>query len=41
MEAYKTYAEQTLIRTCDCDGSGCWRPSAMMELMQEVAGMQC
>ena len=41
METYKTYAEQVLIRTCDCDGSAYWRPSAMMELMQEIAGMQC
>ena len=35
---YKTYQEEFLLRTCDCDFTGMWRPSAIMETMQELAG---
>ena len=35
----KTYEQELLLRTCDCDFTGCWRPSAIMEAMQEMAGI--
>ena len=35
----KTYQEEILLRTCSCDFMGTWRPSAILETMQEVAGM--
>lgn len=35
----KTYREDFLIRTCDCDFMGEWRPSAILTAMQEIAGM--
>lgn len=35
----KTYREEMLIRTCNCDFRGTWRPSAILEMMQEVSGM--
>ena len=35
---YKTYQEEFVLRTCDCDFTGAWRPSAIMQLMQELAG---
>ena len=34
----KQYKEETLLRTCHCDFTGQWRPSAILETMQEVAG---
>ena len=34
----KQYKEETLLRTCHCDFMGQWRPSAILETMQEVAG---
>lgn len=34
----KQYKEETLLRTCNCDFTGQWRPSAILETMQEVAG---
>ena len=39
MEKPKTYRESQLIRTCDCDMMGTWRPSAILTAMQETAGM--
>lgn len=35
----KTYEQELLIRTCDCDFTGSWRPSAIMEAMQELSGI--
>ncbi|MBR5110992.1 MAG: hypothetical protein IK099_12470 [Clostridia bacterium] len=35
---YKTYQEEFLLRSCDCDFMGSWRPSAVMQTMQEIAG---
>ncbi|MBR4080712.1 MAG: hypothetical protein IKK21_02850, partial [Clostridia bacterium] len=35
----KKYQEDFIIRTCNCDMTGHWRPSAILETMQEVAGM--
>mgnify|MGYP007008392966 CR=1 FL=1 len=32
----KQYKEETLLRTCNCDFTGQWRPSAILETMQEV-----
>ena len=37
----KSYQEELLIRTCDCDLSGQWRPSAVLEAMQEISGTHC
>ena len=37
----KSYQQDYLLRTCDCDVNGQWRPSAILEAMQEVAGMHC
>lgn len=34
----KTYQEKLTLRTCNCDLMGTWRPSAILEVMQEVAG---
>ena len=34
----KKYREDMVLRTCQCDMNGAWRPGAMMETMQEVAG---
>lgn len=34
----KTYREELLLRTCNCDMQGRWRPSAILEAMQELAG---
>ena len=34
----KTYREDLLLRTCTCDMQGRWRPSAILESMQETAG---
>jgi len=36
-----SYTENTLIRTRDCDMFGRWKPSAMLEAMQEVAIAHC
>ena len=36
---YKTYQQDFILRTCDCDFMGQWRPSAIMQTMQELAGM--
>lgn len=33
----KIYSETFALRTCDCDMGGLWRPSAVMEAMQETA----
>jgi len=38
MDKPKTYRESYLLRTCDCDFTGFWRPSAILTAMQEVAG---
>jgi len=37
----KTYQEEIMIRTRDCDVNGQWRPSAVLEEMQEIAGTHC
>lgn len=34
----KTYQEDLILRTCHCDFQGTWRPSAILEAMQEAAG---
>jgi len=34
----KTYQESFILRTCNCDFKGDWRPSAILETMQEAAG---
>ena len=34
----KIYREEFLLRTCHCDFQGTWRPSAILETMQEAAG---
>ena len=36
MKMYKTYQEDLLLRTCNCDFTGRWRPSAILEAMQET-----
>lgn len=33
----KTYKEELVLRTCHCDLMGTWRPSAILETMQETA----
>lgn len=33
----KIYSETLALRACDCDMGGLWRPSAVMEAMQETA----
>jgi len=33
----KSLRDQITLRTCDCDVSGLWRPSAIMTEMQEIA----
>ncbi len=35
----KIYKEELLIRTAQCDLNGQWRPSAILESMQETAGV--
>lgn len=35
----KALHDTLLLRTCNCDMFGCWRPSAILECMQETAGM--
>lgn len=35
----KTYKEEVILRTTQCDLMGRWRPSAILETMQEAAGM--
>ena len=32
------YRETMILRTCDCDFTGAWRPSAVLIAMQEAAG---
>ncbi len=39
MALLKTYEETAILRTCNCDFLGKWRPSAIFESMQEVSGM--
>lgn len=34
----KAYKEEMTLRTCNCDLMGTWRPSAILETMQELAG---
>jgi len=34
----KTHRESFILRTCNCDFMGTWRPSAILETMQEAAG---
>lgn len=34
----KIYKEEMTLRTCNCDLTGAWRPSAILEVMQEAAG---
>ena len=36
-----SYTQTTLIPTRDCDMRGCWKPSAILEAMQEVAIAHC
>ena len=36
-----SYSEKMILRTCDCDVYGRWKPSAMMEAMQEIAISHC
>lgn len=35
----KIYRDEFALRTCNCDFQGAWRPSAILETMQEAAGM--
>ena len=35
----KIYRDEFVLRTCNCDFQGAWRPSAILETMQEAAGM--
>lgn len=37
----KSYTETMILRPCDCDMRGDWRPSAVLEAMQETAGAHC
>lgn len=37
----KNYIETFTLRTCDCDMRGAWRPSAILEAMQETAIAHC
>lgn len=37
----KSYQENILLRTCDCDMNGQWRPSALLTAMQETSGTHC
>ena len=37
----KSYQENILLRTRDCDVNGQWRPSALLEEMQEISGTHC
>lgn len=32
------YVEKRIVRACNCDMSGMWKPSAILETMQETAG---
>ena len=41
MNLPKRYEETLLLRTCDCDLYGLWRPGAILETMQETAGSSC
>ena len=36
-----SYQENILLRTCDCDVNGQWRPSALLTAMQEMSGTHC
>lgn len=35
----KTYKEEMTLLTCNCDLTGQWRPSAILETLQEAAGI--
>lgn len=35
---HKTYSETQILRAINCDMTGAWRPSAILEAMQETAG---
>lgn len=35
---YKTHETSFILRSCDCDVNGCWRPGAILEALQEAAG---
>ena len=35
----KIYRDEFVLRTCNCDFQGAWRPSAILTAMQEAAGM--
>ena len=39
MSLQKTYCEEALLLSRDCDMGGLWRPSAILTAMQETAGM--
>ena len=41
MEPIKTFRKEQFIRTADCDLMSTWRPSAILETMQETAGEHC
>lgn len=36
-----TYRESLTIHSCDCDMYGRWKPSAIMEALQNIAGAHC
>ena len=36
-----SYSENIRIRTCDCDMFGRWKPSSVLEVMQETATAHC
>lgn len=36
-----SYVEKMILRACNCDMGGQWRPSAVLETMQESAGVDC
>ena len=36
-----SYTENYTLRTCDCDAFGRWKPSVIMEMMQETAIAHC
>ena len=36
-----SYTENFVLRACDCDMYGKWKPSAMLEAMQEIAIAHC
>jgi len=35
---FEKYSEKVFLKTCDCDRYGSWKPDAILEAMQEIAG---